>query len=54
MSRAVKPLPAPVNRLIGRDAEVDSVSRLAADNQMVTVIGPGGVLQDVLRPSQGR
>lgn len=35
-------LPAPPNRLIGREADVENVRRLLDDGRTVTLLGPGG------------
>ncbi|MEM7093416.1 MAG: adenylate/guanylate cyclase domain-containing protein [Actinomycetota bacterium] len=43
VSQAVKPLPAPAHRLIGRDRELERSAELVAQHQNVTIIGPGGV-----------
>ena len=43
--RTVAGLPAPVSSLVGRDADVTAVARLARDRgvRLITVTGPGGV-----------
>ncbi|GAB3870560.1 BTAD domain-containing putative transcriptional regulator [Kibdelosporangium lantanae] len=36
-------LPAPLTRLVGRDAAVESVRAVVGESRLVTLIGPGGV-----------
>lgn len=36
-------LPARLNELIGRDAEVDHVHKALDDHRLVTIVGPGGI-----------
>jgi predicted ATPase/DNA-binding winged helix-turn-helix (wHTH) protein len=41
--RAVTNLPEPVSELIGREAEIDEILRLATAHRLVTLTGPGGI-----------
>lgn len=41
--RAGSAIPQSLTPLIGRDAEVSDLTRLVADNRLVTLVGPGGV-----------
>ncbi len=54
VSRAVKPLPAPAHRLLGRDDEVARTSALMSHHQYVTLLGPGGVGKTHLALEVGR
>lgn len=54
VSQAVKPLPAPAHRLLGRDSELERASSLMAHHQYVTLLGPGGVGKTHLALELGR
>ncbi|MFT7650000.1 MAG: putative ATPase [Candidatus Poriferisodalaceae bacterium] len=47
-------LPAPPNRLIGRDADIESVSELTEAGRLVTLLGPGGAGKTRLAIAVGR
>lgn len=36
-------VPVPLSRFVGRQAEIDDVSRLIAESRLLTLVGPGGV-----------
>ena len=42
-SRTVTNLPEPVSELIGREAEIEEILRLATAHRLVTLTGPGGI-----------
>jgi predicted ATPase/DNA-binding SARP family transcriptional activator len=46
--RAAGPLPAPRNRLIGRDADLAAVDALLRSHRVVTITGPGGAGKSTL------
>ncbi len=54
VSQAVKPLPAPAHQLLGRETEVERASKLVAEHQYVTLLGPGGVGKTHLALELGR
>ena len=54
VSQAVKPLPAPAHRLLGRELEVERASKLVDEHQYVTLLGPGGVGKTHLALELGR
>lgn len=47
-------LPAPPNRLVGRDGDVEKVSELVEAGRLVTLIGPGGAGKTRLAIAVGR
>ena len=47
-------LPAPPNRLVGREADIESVSELVEAGRLVTLIGPGGAGKTRLAIAVGR
>ena len=54
VSQAVKPLPAPAHRLVGRDLEVERGVALIDEHHYVTLLGPGGVGKTHLSLELGR
>jgi predicted ATPase/DNA-binding SARP family transcriptional activator len=47
-------LPAPPNRLVGREADLDKISELVEAGRLVTLIGPGGAGKTRLAIAVGR